>query len=106
MAEKITNIEETYHYDGRDWSWEALSTHLALLEKRADTPNATRYWPAMKMVEGDKVLDIGCNAGMFASRLASRGHTVTGVELEQSLLDIAIRRNGENENLRFVKIGR
>ena len=58
----------------------------------------------MEMVEGSRVLDIGCNAGMFASRLAARGHQVTGVELEQSLLDIAIKRHGRNEALRFVKI--
>ncbi|MBN2289723.1 MAG: hypothetical protein JXQ83_10360, partial [Candidatus Glassbacteria bacterium] len=61
--------EKLYLWENRSWKWEDLAARLDLLERRACIPGRTRYWPALQMVEGAEVLDIGCNAGMFAGLL-------------------------------------
>jgi SAM-dependent methyltransferase len=41
---------------------------------------------------GARVLDAGCGTGRVAARLASRGHTVTGVDVDPSMVEEARRR--------------
>lgn len=39
---------------------------------------------------GDKVLDLGCGPGLYASRLCSYGLPVTGIDISESSIDYAI----------------
>lgn len=38
---------------------------------------------------GASVIDVGCGTGYFTRRFARDGHTVTGVDLDQSMLEVA-----------------
>ncbi|GAA2182317.1 class I SAM-dependent methyltransferase [Brooklawnia cerclae] len=55
---------------------------------RAQWNHNTRYYPTVaEAVEGrEVVLDAGCGDGTLARHLASRGHTVIGVDREASVL--------------------
>ena len=44
--------------------------------------------------EGGKVLDLGCGTGGHAIRLAEMGYQVTGIDISQSMLDIAVQKAG------------
>jgi glycine/sarcosine N-methyltransferase len=53
---------------------------------------------------GDQVLDIGCATGEVALYLAERGQTVTGMDLDRDLIDLARAKQSEQgiKNARFV----
>jgi len=44
---------------------------------------------------GDRVLDLGCGPGLYASRLAEKGLKVTGVDISEGSLDYAREYAGE-----------
>lgn len=46
--------------------------------------------------EGDKVLDLGCGPGLYASRLCQKGLKVTGVDISRRSLEYAIKYAVEN----------
>jgi SAM-dependent methyltransferase len=46
---------------------------------------------------GDKVLDLGCGPGLYASRLASQGVKVTGVDISQNSLNYATKQAKEKD---------
>ncbi len=46
-----------------------------------------------------KILDIGCSAGLHALEFAERGYSVTGVDIENSAIELA-RKRAVNENLK------
>ena len=97
--------EKLYTYQDRQWKWDDLAAYLDQSGHRSRIPEGTRYWPALKMVSGVDVLDIGCNVGMFASLLAEHGHNVVGVELNSELVDICRRRFADHPRLDFRVIG-
>ena len=97
--------EKLYTYERGQWKWNDLVVYLDRLDRRIRIPNHTRYWPALKMISGTEVLDIGCNAGMFASLLAERGHNVVGVELNSELIEICRRRFPDHPRLDFRVTG-
>lgn len=45
--------------------------------------------------EGDKVLDIGCGTGSLTLRAAVKGATVTGIDINTGMLEIAQKRVNE-----------
>ncbi len=45
---------------------------------------------------GDKVLDLGCGPGLYASRLADKGIEVTGVDISKNSLNYAIAHAKSN----------
>ncbi len=46
--------------------------------------------------EGDKVLDLGCGPGLYASRLCRRGLKVTGVDISRRSIEYAVAYAVEN----------
>ncbi|MEY2474471.1 MAG: hypothetical protein QOK28_3800 [Actinomycetota bacterium] len=53
------------------------------------------YIPAIGAGADDRVLDIGCGAGVLALELAGRVASITGVDLSSRMLDVARRRAAE-----------
>jgi len=52
---------------------------------------------------GKKILDLACGGGLFSNFLAEKGHEVTGVDILDSMLEIA-RRNAPKDNPpRYIK---
>lgn len=49
----------------------------------------------LRELGGDSVLDAGCGTGRVAVELARRGHAVTGVDADSSMLDAARAKDGE-----------
>ena len=46
----------------------------------------------IKMKKSIKILDIGCGTGRHAIELAKRGYTVTGIDLSECMLEMAIEK--------------
>ncbi|UCD08760.1 MAG: class I SAM-dependent methyltransferase [Dehalococcoidales bacterium] len=47
--------------------------------------------------EGDRVLDLGCGPGLYASRLCQKGMNVTGVDFSRRSIEYAIKSAVEND---------
>jgi 2-polyprenyl-3-methyl-5-hydroxy-6-metoxy-1,4-benzoquinol methylase len=62
-----------------------------------------RSAPVTSAAPAPAVLDVSCGIGTVAARLASRGYTVTGVDVVGHLVDVARRRHGHRpaSSLRF-----
>ncbi|QRN82295.1 class I SAM-dependent methyltransferase [Chloroflexota bacterium] len=59
--------------------------------RRPETIDAMVAWIAEEvgLEPGDAVLDLGCGPGLYATRLAQRGMTVTGVDYSRRSIDYA-----------------
>ena len=75
-------------------SGEAYAARFAeLAATGADLHGEARFVDAL-MAPGSTVLDAGCGTGRVAVELARRGHLVTGVDSDASMLDVARRSLG------------
>lgn len=85
-----TVINNDFYEDlGEDW-YTSYDHPIALL--RAE--NATRApWVDLEIKRhlgtSGRVLDVGCGAGLMSNYLATQGHTVTGIDISLSSLDVA-----------------
>jgi len=52
---------------------------------------------------GKKILDVGCGTGSLSRLLAEAGGEVTGVDLSERMIDIAIEKTQEDLGIAFVK---
>jgi ubiquinone/menaquinone biosynthesis C-methylase UbiE len=51
-----------------------------------------------------KILDLGCGPGLYAERLAQKGHSVTGVDFSENSVQYAIRQAKEKKlNIEYLK---
>jgi SAM-dependent methyltransferase len=98
---------KTYEYEGVQWPIEhfvqAIEQSKTILSAKGGRPHKT-----LRMIdpaEGDKVLDVGCNYGPWSFFLHERGFDVTGVDLFQNQIDIAIALKAslkiDSDRLRF-----
>jgi SAM-dependent methyltransferase len=49
----------------------------------------------LRLIPGDRVLDLGCGPGLYATRLAKRGIKVTGIDYSRRSIDYARRAAAE-----------
>lgn len=70
---------------------------LAALYDSLNTAGAdTDFYCAIAKPES-RILDLGCGTGLLSVRLAALGHTVTGVDPAEAMLDIARHRHGGDQ---------
>jgi SAM-dependent methyltransferase len=103
-AVHATNLPQAQSWDGPDGAFWAASADRF---DRAVAGYQERFEAAAAVRRGDRVLDIGCGAGLTTCRAAdaSIDGEALGVDLSASLLEVA-RRRAEAEglgNARFVQ---
>jgi SAM-dependent methyltransferase len=72
--------------------------------KAIDLEQRLALAPWLRVSAGMRVLDVGCGVGRWSRLLASRGATVTGVDISPTMIDEARRRaagEGVSERCRF-----
>lgn len=83
LKDTYNKIAEDWHADHKqdDWWVEGTNHFCSLLDK------------------GDKVIDVGCGAGVKSRYLSKKGLDVTGIDFSEKLIDIAKR---ESTGIEFV----
>jgi len=52
---------------------------------------------------GSKILDLGCDPGLYAERLARKGHCITGVDFSKHSIDYAKKERDKNQsNIHYI----
>jgi 2-polyprenyl-3-methyl-5-hydroxy-6-metoxy-1,4-benzoquinol methylase len=82
-------LSETGGTSGEDYA----ARFAALAASGRDLHGEARYVDALLPRNG-RVLDAGCGTGRVAVELAARGHRVTGVDSDASMLEVARRSPG------------
>lgn len=77
-----------------DWYDKSLKT--GSYQEELIIPNLKRILKEIAS-PGDKILDLGCGQGILAADLSKKGYRVVGIDLANSLIDIAKQRNPEVE---------
>lgn len=92
---------ETYFDRTAAKAWERLTSDAPVSRIRQtvregrDTMRAAMLDALPSDLTGTRVLDAGCGPGAMARALAERGAAVTGIDISQSLIDVAIKRTPE-----------
>lgn len=85
---------------GRIWAVEHLRLDALMAPVTAELLARARPIP------GERVLDIGCGAGdtaLAAADRVGRGGPVTGLDISETLLEVARQRAGQRPNVVFLK---
>lgn len=88
-----------------NFSERVLKEHLSqdhdLASRRFETIDAQVEWIHRYLLDGRpaKILDLGCGPGLYASRLARRGHECVGIDYSPASIAYAVD-NARKENLR------
>lgn len=94
---------EPLFWDDPHISKKMLSTHLDpdtdLASRRPETIDEAVNWLVgeLDLVPGDRVLDLGCGPGLYASRFAELGLQVSGVDYSRRSIEYAQRYAAEHE---------
>jgi 2-polyprenyl-3-methyl-5-hydroxy-6-metoxy-1,4-benzoquinol methylase len=80
---------ESYYYDGRVYSHEELKKRIdeEIIEDKTNPDE--RGVETLKMIEGNKVLDVGCAAGNLTKRIADMGFNVHAIDVLEKSIEIA-----------------
>ena len=74
--------------------------HPDLAEKR-DRAEKALLFPKLQLGKDDRVLDVGCGTGRWASLLIDACARYRGVDASPGLIEIATRLHGQHANARF-----
>lgn len=94
---------------GRDniWTDQYISKKLLELHLNPNIGIASRTFEAINdtvdMIDkfikpGSNILDLGCGPGLYAERLAKKGHYVTGVDFSKHSIDYARKERDKNQS--------
>jgi magnesium-protoporphyrin O-methyltransferase len=103
---------ETYFDRTASKAWEVLTTDRPVSGIRAKVRAGRNEMKRILLdafpdnLDGSRILDAGCGTGQIASELAQRGATVLGVDISNSLIEVARKRLPTNlqERVEF-KVG-
>jgi len=97
----MSQAEELHFFNklAKDW-WDPEGPQ-AMLHKI--NPLRVRWMSRSVDLKGLKVLDVGCGAGILSEALAEQGADVTGIDLGESLIQVAQSR-GKNVKYQCVSI--
>jgi ubiquinone/menaquinone biosynthesis C-methylase UbiE len=70
----------------------AMSTLLTLLDAFDDLPQARHVRERTYQALGDTVVDVGCGGGRAVGELAARGVRAIGIDLDPTMIEMAIDR--------------
>lgn len=86
----------TEHYDEAYFEW-------VLRNKDYKSAKLRRAWVARVLAPGpgDRVVDLGCGAGVMAQFVGSKGASVHGVDLHPMAVATAERLNADNDKITF-----
>jgi len=94
----------TVPWSDPDFSRRMLAEHFSqehdMASRRTETIDAHVVWIHAELLaaQPSRVLDLGCGPGLYMERLASRGHTPTGVDYSPASVAHA-RKTAEREGL-------
>ncbi len=81
-----------------------LNEELDLASRKMSTIKTTIDW-ILQQVDGKplNILDLGCGPGLYAEKLAQKGHKVTGVDFSKSSIEFAkVKAKEKGLNIRYV----
>jgi len=100
---KKKDIVESFVYDGEKISKEELQKRFKKgAEKFLKNPDQ-RLTPVLKMVEGEKILDVGCGVGEIAKYVSQKNFKVHGIDVLESSIRIAKEFNNSENTLFEVR---
>jgi 2-polyprenyl-3-methyl-5-hydroxy-6-metoxy-1,4-benzoquinol methylase len=82
-------LKTHYYYDGKNYSHEELKK---IFESEINEYNKNideRIEKTLSLVEGEKILDVGCAGGGLSKMLADMGFTVYAVDILEESIDVA-----------------
>ncbi len=93
-----------YFVNDKYWDWEELSVQMDNALARLESGDSSRLKYAMEWVDGQSVLDIGCQRGVYSYYQASKGRQVVGIDVDPLILEVA-ERKFSHPNLTFRHTG-
>lgn len=103
----MNKVEPKEYWDKRFQDFGKYSTGYTdkLLHKYDDNIRWNCFSKEVKILKGDKVLDIGCNYGEWSFRLAKLGANVIGIDIISKAIQLAKKKSeGQSLNISFKEM--
>ena len=81
--------EKTYIYDGNEHSKEEMEKLVKISSESLKKNESPRFRETLRMLEGEKILDVGCASGSVSKYIAELGYKVHGIDVLETSIDIA-----------------
>lgn len=82
-------MKSSYYYDGKAYSHEELKKRFEEDVKRENENPDERIENTLRLVEGQKILDVGCAGGGLSKRLADMGFVVHAIDVLEESIEVA-----------------
>jgi len=81
--------EETYVYDGKNYSKKEMQDLVKISIQSLKSNESPRFRETLKMLEGEKILDVGCASGSVSQYIGQLGYKVHGIDVLENSIKIA-----------------
>lgn len=99
MKKDSDEIANAYNLHGRDYH-ASRQNGGRLFNEFLDMPATLSLIP--EQLKGYKILDAGCDSGIYSRILAGRGAEVIGVDISKTMIEIAKEEKQAHENIEYV----